>query len=510
MLRIFTVILGVSLAGGAVFLLFLLLSPLLRRYFSAGWHRGVLCLLLSFFAVPAGMLARSAAAVIFAAQALPSLPFMGEVPEPLANLMPTPAAGSPAAPFGTLDSLPTLFAALWLCVAIALLARKIASLLRFRRALKSSVRPVEDNRMILAHRRVLRQLGLSKNIRLCQSPHAGTPMLVGLARTAVILPDIEWSQEELTLVLRHELTHHRHRDLWVKLVGAILCALHWFNPCIWLLAGQLERWMELACDASVVCNMDMGQRRVYGNMILSTLGRAQPQIGQGICATFCENKKNMKERLTAMLNTKKPTRKIGILSAFVLALLCAAGTLMGAAAYSPEAGAVPNVKNDVIEKSAPDPHISDKQEEPAEENALDADVPAPLEEGAEETDAVDFLWPVDGGEIAAGLDSYPGHTGIDIPRPQGTGVYASASGTVTLAKSAMAGYGKYIVVDHGGGYQTLYAQCDALFVETGDEVEAGQVIATVGRSGHATGNHLHFELRYNGEILDPEQYIVSE
>lgn len=256
MLRIFPIILGMSLTGSVLFLLFLLLSPLLRRCFSAVWYRSALCVLLFFFAVPAGMIVRLIMEKLITDQTMASLPFMGEVPSPLANVIITQATGDAAIASGTLENLPMLFAYLWLCVAIVLLMRKAVSLIRFRSQISHCVRPTEDGWILLVHQQVLQELGVRKQVKLCQSSYVNTPMIVGLGHPAVVLPDIGWAQEELTLVLRHELTHYRHRDLWMKWVGAVLCALHWFNPCVWLLIRQLERWMELACDAAVVCNID--------------------------------------------------------------------------------------------------------------------------------------------------------------------------------------------------------------------------------------------------------------
>ena len=64
-------------------------------------------------------------------------------------------------------------------------------------------------------------------------------------------------------------------------------------------------------------------------------------------------------------------------------------------------------------------------------------------------------------------------------------------------------YGKYIVIDHGGGYQTLYSHCSELLVNPGDKVTKGQLIAKVGRTGRATASHLHFEVMVNGKSVDP-------
>ncbi len=94
------------------------------------------------------------------------------------------------------------------------------------------------------------------------------------------------------------------------------------------------------------------------------------------------------------------------------------------------------------------------------------------------------------------------HNGIDIALEEGTEIKASARGKVVFSGEAK-GYGKVVIVEHDGGYSTLYGHNSINIVNKGDVVEAGQVIALSGSSGRATGPHLHFELRKDGEALDP-------
>lgn len=117
-----------------------------------------------------------------------------------------------------------------------------------------------------------------------------------------------------------------------------------------------------------------------------------------------------------------------------------------------------------------------------------------------------FMWPVGGGYTSSPYGGTRRHKGTDIAAPKGTPVYASASGTVTLAKW-YSGYGKCVIIDHGNGYQTLYGHNSAIYVKPGQYVEQGENIAAVGMTGQATGNHCHFEVRSGGKILNPEAYI---
>lgn len=100
------------------------------------------------------------------------------------------------------------------------------------------------------------------------------------------------------------------------------------------------------------------------------------------------------------------------------------------------------------------------------------------------------------------------HKGVDIGAPQGTTIYAAASGTVTVSQYGYnGGYGNYVMITHGNGVQTLYGHCTSLLVSVGQYVAQGEPIATVGSTGNSTGNHLHFEVRVNGVAQNPQNYV---
>lgn len=118
-----------------------------------------------------------------------------------------------------------------------------------------------------------------------------------------------------------------------------------------------------------------------------------------------------------------------------------------------------------------------------------------------------LAWPVQGGRISCRWWGYYNHRGLDIAAPKGTNIYAAAAGTVISYKNLSNGYGKHIVIDHGNGVQTLYAHTSAVYVKVGQKVSRGQVVAAVGRTGWATGNHLHFGVMINGVYKNPELYL---
>lgn len=113
-----------------------------------------------------------------------------------------------------------------------------------------------------------------------------------------------------------------------------------------------------------------------------------------------------------------------------------------------------------------------------------------------------FIWPADNHTLS-GNDYWSGHLAIDIAAGTGARVYAADSGVVVFAGSALGGYGNMVVIDHGNGYQTLYAHLSSVGVGCGQSVFQGQYIGSAGSTGNSTGPHLHFEIRYLGGFINP-------
>ena len=159
----------------------------------------------------------------------------------------------------------------------------------------------------------------------------------------------------------------------------------------------------------------------------------------------------------------------------------------------------------------PDPRVA-----PAPSTAGPAPPPANLPPPALASIAVApgagrFRWPIDGAAVGSPFGTRAGrqHEGIDLPAPIGTPVHAAADGQVVYAGNGIRGYGNLIVIQHEGDLLTVYAHNSQLLVAQGEKVRAGQRIALVGQTGHATGPHLHFEVRSGQIPVDPVSYLSS-
>lgn len=130
-----------------------------------------------------------------------------------------------------------------------------------------------------------------------------------------------------------------------------------------------------------------------------------------------------------------------------------------------------------------------------------------------------FICPISAGSysISRGYGYFSGvlHKGVDLAAAEGTKIVASAAGTVEFAAfgetgSGFGGYGNVVLIKHGSSYETLYGHCSSLLVSAGTAVQQGQLIALVGSTGDSTGNHCHFEIRLNGDAIDPMPFLKLE
>ena len=162
-------------------------------------------------------------------------------------------------------------------------------------------------------------LGIRRDIPLVVTPAADCPMLAGFLRPALYLPDEALSEQEAMFIFRHELTHYKRGDLWLKLLLTAAKTVHWFNPLVYLMARFAQEDIELACDDAVVRGMDGAQRRAYGETILRS---AVAQVKKrALVSCFTGDKETLMRRFEGLFD--KRAKKRGV------ALVVAAAVLVG-------------------------------------------------------------------------------------------------------------------------------------------------------------------------------------
>ena len=355
-----------------------------------------------------------------------------------------------------------------------------------------------------------KNIGSNNKIPIVVSVAAHTPMLMGVAKPVIVLPDMHFSDEEFKMILSHEMVHFRRKDLLVKMLMLLVNAAHWFNPAVYMLSNQLDTMCELSCDEKVVAEMDAGKRKLYGETILQVLRHSTAQVGLvgnvAFVTNLCHSKKKFKRRLINMMNTKKMKKSV-IALAFATGLLVIGGGFVVSGMID---SALPNVpiftdeleSNNITEPPAQNITPSSQssiQEEPLENSATQAQFQWPLSEHVRVTAPFGLV-------VDPLTREETFHSGIDIPAPFGTPILAAMDGYVAFA-GWQDGNGYTILIDHGNDYSTLYAHASRISVNEGQFVSQGETIAFVGSTGHSTGYHLHFEVRFSGVAVDPYTYF---
>lgn len=242
-----------------------------------------------------------------------------ETPKPAEPaIIPTPAATR---------SIPVMEAVGWCWAAgtALFLLWQLGSYLALRVKLSRSRRPLTDEAILAVLERESAAAGRQKPLPVYTAA-VGSPMIVGAIKPTLLLPELELSTEQLSLVFRHELIHYRRRDIWYKLLLMLANAIHWFNPMVWLMVYAADRDLELSCDEAVVAGRDEAYREEYGRCLLAVV-RAGMSRRTLFTTNFYSGKKTLKNRLATILDTTKKRRGTLALAALLLAA-AVAGSLV--------------------------------------------------------------------------------------------------------------------------------------------------------------------------------------
>lgn len=143
-----------------------------------------------------------------------------------------------------------------------------------------------------------------------------SPMLVGFIKPVILIPDIEYSDNEFSVILSHEMVHYKRGDLWYKLLLVIANSIHWFNPFVYVLVRSANFDLELTCDDIVVRNKDLGFRKAYSTTILNSI---RNENSTAFSTYFVGSKESLKKRFSNILDVN--IKKKGILAVIAM-LIC--------------------------------------------------------------------------------------------------------------------------------------------------------------------------------------------
>ena len=301
MTEILTTVGAHTLGGGAAIVLITLSTRVGRTRMGAKWRCLAWLLLCLRLAIPVPLLPRVQEAVQAPIQLptppdtviyTPPAPGGGQTPNVTPNTPPTAGAGAssggqqdlPAPPSASIPvpeskeesrslSAAQILFVLWLAGAALLLLWMAWAHLRFLNYLRRWTRAVEAPDVIRLYNQLGDRLNLDRRPPVMVCPDLPSPMLAGVFRPVLLLPETLPEGPALRYTLLHELVHYRRRDIWLKTLALWVNALHWFNPLVWYMIRLVERDTELACDEASLRLLPPEEHKAYGRTILDAAER---------------------------------------------------------------------------------------------------------------------------------------------------------------------------------------------------------------------------------------------
>lgn len=203
---------------------------------------------------------------------------------------------------------------IWLAAALGLLIRKVTIYQSFMQYIHAGLTPVSDIEILDRLSVVAKRAGIQKPIELCVNPLISSPLLIGFFHPCIVLPSSDISEKDFQYIALHELTHYKRWDMFYKWLVQFTVCLHWFNPLVHLMSREIAKACEFSCDEAVLAKMGCDNAQDYGKTLLDAMaavGRYKENLG---AVTLSENKQLLKERIGAIMNFKKKSTLIRLLT----------------------------------------------------------------------------------------------------------------------------------------------------------------------------------------------------
>ena len=210
-----------------------------------------------------------------------------------------------------------IFFVIWLLGCAFHLGKYAYSYIRFKKMLQRWGTEVEDEETLFQLHLIKEKMGVKSKIRLLHYPMSQSPMLLGFRDILIVLPELDYTEEELQLIFKHELTHYKHRDVLVNLLGIFAKSLHWFNPVVRFACRETQEAGEMYCDYDVLSSRDTEYRTFYGETILTMIDRSK-KTPIALTTCFYSDKFNLKRRIVGIMDNRLPKRFLS--AAFVVAV----------------------------------------------------------------------------------------------------------------------------------------------------------------------------------------------
>lgn len=374
----------------------------------------------------------------------------------------------------------SLASILWLCLYIIgfiyALIRLTVQIKLIHSIINNSVNIV-DNKKLMNYRcyKYLFRIQNHTKTRVLISPLAISPFVYQWRNKYLVLPqslfnDPNLSQQQIDLIIEHEMIHLRNQDQLLVLISHFVgCAL-WFNPFVKAFQKNMNWAIEAHCDSEVLIQKPH-LRKIYAQTMLRILrGSATTTSNHMVAAFSTKTHRSLTMRITNIMNPRHSEVKLKPKKKKLWATALSTGLILFLT--QPQTFAAPVTTQQVMVNPV-----------------VEARVTSPY---------------------GAKTKIHKFHKGIDLGAKIDTPIVASSDGVVRVSTDLLENrknYGTLIIIDHADGFHSVYAHLNSRKVAVGEHVEAGQLIGFVGETGRTTGPHLHLELLKDNKHVDPSDYI---
>jgi beta-lactamase regulating signal transducer with metallopeptidase domain len=316
----------VSIATSIVIVAMFLLQPLMNKNFTPKWRYIVWLIIGIRLLIPLSPTVEKAPVTI------PSVSQNIEINVPVANNTDinsqrdiTPIHSEPIAevantPVEHTVTLAEVLPIIWIIGTLLFLAYYIIGYLVFKKNVLRFSDEVSDEGTLNIWKDIKQQMKVKSRIKLIKSKKVQSPMMIGFIKPMLVMPSTEYSEEDIALIMEHELIHYKHKDIWSKLLVISANAVHWFNPLVYIMRGRLNADIEMACDSEVVEGKDKEFRKQYGETILSAIHKGK-ESGTVLSTYFYGGMKAMRERLGNIFDMRGKRKGIIALCVVIIAVL---------------------------------------------------------------------------------------------------------------------------------------------------------------------------------------------
>lgn len=267
MIHVFQTYLILSCAGAVLTILLLLIRPVTIKIFGSVWQYYIWLAILLVMVLPLDI------------DLLPETdaPFPLLVQETQETASPTENRGQPEhAPLDR-TNLWKLFSFLWLAGTVIFFTTGVTSYLLYLKNIRKDAKPVSCPGL----ETIKREIGIRSKITVWQTSCTASPLILGILKPVLLLPNQELNEEQLRYVMLHELTHYQRRDLWSKWFAMLVNSIHWFNPLVYIAVRQMNNDCEISCDFEVTKDMQETEKRAYMNTILAFMSNQKQNEMEG-------------------------------------------------------------------------------------------------------------------------------------------------------------------------------------------------------------------------------------